>query len=93
MSEQDKLDILKILKARLNRLDDLLDEYLSARIDSAIEELEHYGISLVSGDMRDLMLVVDLTAFEYSSRDKDGSQPDWLRLRIRERFLSERVKA
>lgn len=93
MSEQDKLDILKILKARLNRLDDLLDEYLSARIDSAIEELEHYGISLVSGDMRDLMLVVDLTAFEYSSRDKDGGQPDWLRLRIRERFLSERVKA
>lgn len=93
MSAQDKLDILKILKARLNRLDDLLDEYLSARIDSAIEELEHYGISLVSGDMRDLMLVVDLTAFEYSSRDKDGGQPDWLRLRIRERFLSERVKA
>ncbi len=93
MSEQDKLDILKILKARLNRLDDLLDEYLSARIDAAIEELEHYGISLISGDMRDLMLVVDLTAFEYSSRDKDGGQPDWLRLRIRERFLSERVKA
>lgn len=81
---------LTLVKSRLNRLqtDSTLDDYLSARIDAAKDELEATGITLTDSTA-DLMLVVDYTVWAYSNRDKPASMPDWLRLRRRERWLQE----
>lgn len=80
--------ILTLVKARLGRLDNSLDEYLTARIQAAVEELDTAGIH-VSGSARDQMLVADIVVWQYQNRDKDGGMPEWLRLARRERYLQE----
>lgn len=84
---------LALVKARLNRLqtDTSLDEYLNARIDAAVQEIEGTGIKL-EDNQEDLMLAVDYTVWQYQNRDNPGGMPDWLRLRRRERWLREGVK-
>lgn len=81
---------LDLVKVRLNRLrtDTSLDQYLRARIDAVVEELGKTGIHLTES-WDDLMLVVDMTVFQYQNRDQPGSMPEWLRLRRRERWLKE----
>lgn len=85
---------LALVKTRLNRLpgDTTLDNYLTARINGAISELEGTGIRLTDTP-DDLMLVVDYTVYQYQNRDKPGGMPDWLRLRRRERWLRQEVDA
>lgn len=83
---------LEMIKARLNRLDTLLDSYLTARIEAAVTDLERTGIRL-DDSLADLMLVVDYVCWEYANRDKPSGMPDWLRLRRRERWLCERREA
>ena len=86
----DVTAVLGMVKARLNRLqtDTTLDEYLTARITAAIQELESTGIHL-KDTMEDMMLVVDMTVWQYQNRDKDTGMPDWLRLRRRERWIQQ----
>ena len=85
---------LALVKQRLNRLpgDTTLDDYLLARIDGAIGELENTGIFMTDTDA-DMMLVVDYAVWAYQSRDKPGGMPDWLRLRRRERWIQQREVA
>ena len=85
---------LALVKARLNRLqtDTSLDEYLNARINAAVQELEGTGIKL-EDTQEDLLLTVDYTVWQYQNRDNPGSMPEWLRLRRRERWIREGVKA
>ena len=87
---EDK-NVLALVKARLNRLPDdtALDEYLGARIEAAAGELEGKGIHLTDST-EDAVLLTDYAVFQYSARDQAGGMPDWLRLRIRERWLRER---
>ena len=79
---------LDLVKARLNRLpgDTSLDEYLTARIGAAVQELTRVGI-VPTESTEDLILVVDYTVWQYQNRDNPGSMPEWLRLRRRERWL------
>jgi len=79
---------LALVKARLNRLpnDTQLDAYLRARLEAAKKEIEKNGIRL-QDDLCDTMLLVDKTVFDYQSRDKQQGQPDWLRARLRNRWL------
>lgn len=79
---------LSLLKARLNRLegDTSLDATLIARIEEAIEELEHIGIAL-EDNTRDTMLIVDYAAWKYQNRDKAGEMPAWLKRERFERWL------
>lgn len=90
----DLSSALQMVKARLNRLqsDTTLDEYLTVRIEAAAAELEGTGIHLTDSP-DDLMLVVDYAVEQYQSRDKPGGLPDWLRLRRRERWVREGVRA
>ena len=90
MTAADKMTIRGLVKTRLNRLtsDTSLDDYLSARIDAAIGELEGTGIHLRS-DTDDMLLVTDYTCWAYSNRDSGAGMPDWMRLRRRERWLQE----
>lgn len=81
---------LELVKARLNRLDSALDDYLQARIDAAQHYLEGQGISINMAKARDLMLVVDMAVWMYSSRDQAGGFPDWLRAQVTQRWLMER---
>jgi len=87
----DKLMALRLVKTRLNRAqaDTTLDEYLVGRIDAAEGELKKNGITLTdSAD--DMMLLVDYTVWQYQNRDKTAGMPEWLRLRRRERWLSQK---
>lgn len=82
---------LAMVKARLNRLDSLLDDYLMTRIDAACTDLEKTGIRLTDSTA-DLMLVVDYVCWAYANRDAQAGMPDWLRLRRRERWLQQRTE-
>ena len=83
--------VLGIVKARLNRADTALDDYLKQRIGAAASELEGKGINLVADDVRDEVFLADYAVWQYQSRDKTGAQPEWLRLALRERWLKERA--
>ncbi len=82
---------LPLVKLRLNRAtgDTSLDTMYTQRIEAAELELARKGINL-QGDADDLMLLVDYSVWRYQNRDKPGSTPDWLRLAIRERWLSSK---
>lgn len=86
--------VLSIVKARLNRLasDTTLDPYLISRIEAAASELEGKGIHLVDNDMEDQVMLADFTVWQYGNRDKPGGMPDWLRLKLRERWLRDQAK-
>lgn len=88
----DSATALELLKSRLNRLpgDTSLDEMLGRRIESAAQQLTAIGINLTS-ETRDLMLVVDLAAWQYQNRDKPGTMPEWLRYARFERWLESGV--
>lgn len=81
---------LRLLKERLDRLpeDTSRDKYFEQRIRQAVAELERKGVTL-SDDIDDLMLVVDLAAWNHANRDKQGGQPEWLRRRIAGRWLHD----
>ena len=87
----DKLMALRLVKTRLNRAqaDTTLDEYLVGRIDAAEGELKKTGITLTDS-AEDMMLLVDYTVWQYQNRDKTAGMPEWLRLRRRERWLSQK---
>ncbi len=80
--------ILEIVKARLGRMDNVLDEYLSQRISAAKDELRESGIRL-TGSTRDNVFVADLVVWQYQNRDKPGQMPEWLRLARRERWMQD----
>ena len=84
---------LRLVKSRLDYLpgNTQKDEYLTERIDATAKELERNGIRLVD-DTDDTMLLVDMTVWNYQSRDKQTGMPEWLRMKRRERFLADRVK-
>lgn len=94
MAAVDTQTALKLMKTRLNRLttDTTLDEYFTARINAAIGELEATGITLTD-TTEDLLLVVDYAVWQYQNRDNPGAMPEWLRLRRRERWVQQGVKA
>jgi hypothetical protein len=81
--------VLPIVKARLNRLDNALDDYLTSRIQAAAAELEGNGI-VISEEPDDIVLLADYTVWKYENRDKPGGMPEWLRLARRERWLRQK---
>lgn len=82
---------LKLLKERLDRMadDTSRDGYFESRVKQSIAELERTGIVLTD-TIDDLMLVVDLAAWNHANRDKPGSMPEWLAKKRRERWLNQR---
>lgn len=82
---------LGLIKTRMNRLaaDTSMDLYYERRAQAAEQELERSGIHLLTDSADDLMLLVDLTVWQIQNRDKPGGSPDWLRMRIRNRWLQE----
>jgi len=83
------------LKARLNRLasDTTLDDTLSMRLNAAQSELLDRGVHLIEDDADDQMILVDLAAYRYLNRDQPGGMPDWLRFRLKQRWMSLKGRA
>ena len=83
---------LLMVKTRLNRLqdDDSLDIYLAARIDAAEQEINAMQPIPLDASTADLLLCVDYTVWAYQNRDQAAGMPDWLRHRLRCRFLEKR---
>jgi hypothetical protein len=80
---------LQLLKTRRDLLpeDTARDDYYEMRVKEAIAELKRKGIRLTDA-VDDLMLVVDLAAWNHANRDKQGAQPDWLRHKLRGRWIN-----
>ena len=87
----DLATALLMVKTRLNRLasDTSMDDYLFLRIEGALGELNRMFKCNLTDATADLMLLVDYTVWSYQNRDQSGAQPEWLRQRLRERFLRE----
>ena len=81
--------ILEIVKARLGRLDTVLDDYFRARIEAAQEELRETGIHVRPYSQRDMVLVADYVVWQYQNRDKPDAMPEWLRIERRERWMQD----
>lgn len=81
---------LAYVKARREylRLPKEKEEYLIKRIEAAAGRLADNGIT-VTDSAQDLMLLVDMTVWEETNRDKPGSMPEWLRMARRERWLRD----
>lgn len=90
LSENAKKQALALMKTRTNRTpgDASLDEMYSARLDAAEKRLERTGITMTDS-LEDVMLLVDQAVYDYQNRDKQTGEPDWLRMRKRERWLAE----
>ena len=84
----DAATALQLVMARLNMLAATpgMQLYLAERIKAAAQELQRDGITL-NGSAADTMLLVDLTVWEYSNRDKHTGRPEWLVWRIRDRWI------
>lgn len=91
----DTATALTLVKARLNRLagDTSLDDYFTARITGAAQELAGVGVTVDTTDPAQLMFLVDYTVWQYQCRDESGAMPEWLRLRRRELWLNQNVQA
>lgn len=92
LTENAKKQALSLMKTRLNRMpaETTLDEYFAARLEAAEQEMARQGITLTDA-MDDVMLLVDKAVFDYQNRDKQQGQPDWLKSRMRGRWLNERA--
>lgn len=88
----DNITALKLMKARLNRLegDTTLDEYFRARIAAAEGEIESRGIELADSS-DDMLLVIDYAVYQYQNRDKTEDHPAWLEHRLRQRYFAQEV--
>ena len=83
---------LMMVKTRLNRLpsDTTLDEYLLNRIDAAEQEINKMQPVPLDDSTGDLLLCVDYAVWAYQCRDQAAGMPDWLRYRLRCRFLERK---
>ena len=92
-SEDEKSRKLLMVKQRLDMMPGInaRDDYLEARIEAAEKELARMGAELAEDATDDLMLLVDYVAWSFSNRDKAGGQPEWLREKIRRKWIQAGV--
>ena len=77
----DKTIILPLVKERLGIRHTQRDTYLNAIIDGVVKELEdEKGITLVAGDYRHMMFIVDFVAYRFE--DPKAAMPRNLQFRL-----------
>jgi len=85
--------LLSLLKTDLRILHRSEDIYLKALIESAISDINGYGLELdTDNDMGDVFLVVDCAAWKYKKRDEDVGLPRHLHFRINTRLFNQKGK-
>lgn len=82
-----------LLQARMDRggmpVPEALSDYWKQRMEAAAQELAQMGIHL-EDNAKDSALLADFTAYKLQNRDKPDAMPRWLRLELRERWLSQK---
>lgn len=85
-----KTQAFALMTTRLDRISMPAQQtaMVQARIDATEAELARKGI-ILTDSIDDVMLLVDKAVWDYQSRDKQQGEPDWLKLKLRERWLAE----
>jgi len=84
---------LDLLKSRLGIKVNTLDDYLTQMVTSAHDKLvNQMGIVYDETQLDHVMLLADYAAWRYQNRDAAGEMPQWLRLELRELYLSSHAK-
>ncbi|NMA65321.1 MAG: hypothetical protein GX957_03655 [Clostridiaceae bacterium] len=80
---------LSLTKVRLGISTPVRDEYLTAIIESIIDELKNiYGLSLNVDSPHHLMFIVDYSAWRYLNRDSNDGMPRHLQFRLHNMIVS-----
>lgn len=82
---------IMLVKARKNMMvsHGMNDVYITTRVNAVVKELERKGIHLTD-TADDVILVVDITVWQYNNRDNPNGMPEWLKLARRERWLNDK---
>ena len=93
MAEFDPALTLGLMKSRLGIKVDTLDGYLMQVVRAAYEKLtEQMGIVYDEARFDHAMLLADYAAWRYQNRDAPGEIPTWMKLELRELYLSSHAK-
>ncbi len=93
MAEFDPTTTLGILKARLGIKVDTLDDYLTQLVKLSYDKIvNQMGIVYDETRFDHTALLSDYAAWRYQNRDSSGEMPPWLKLELRELYLSSHAK-
>lgn len=74
---------LPLVKANLNIMQDIRDDYLTAILNGVVVQLQdEQGLALDETNPYHLQFVVDFVAWRYRSRGESGAMPQHLRFRL-----------
>ena len=84
-------DVLELVKARLGISTTVRDTYLTAIIDSIIQELKNIqGLIVVDADKTQLMFIADYAEYRYSNRD-NPEMPRHLQFRLHNLLINNKT--
>ena len=93
MAEFDPALTLSLIKSRLGIKVDTLDGYLTQMVRTAYGKLtDQMGIAYDETRFDHVTLLTDYAAWRYQNRDVSGEIPPWLKLELRELYLSSHAK-
>ncbi len=93
MAEFDPALTLGLMKSRLGIKVDTLDGYLTQVVQAAYGKLiDQMGIVYDETRFDHAMLLADYAAWRYQNRDAPSEIPPWLKLELRELYLSSHAK-
>lgn len=93
MGEFDPAITLGIVKARLGIRVATLDEYLTQLVKSSYAKLVgQMGIVYDEARFDHVTLLADYAVWRYQNRDSPATMPPWLRLEMRELYLSSHAQ-
>lgn len=70
----------------------LYDERLTQYILSAKDEIERQGVNDLADDVPDVQLVAAFAGWLWSSRDKEGSMPRFIRVMLNNRIFGSKMR-
>ena len=93
MAEFDTTLTLGIVKARLGIVVDTQDVYLTQLVKSSYAKIvNQMGIAYDETRFDHATLLADYAVWKYQNRDSSAAIPSWLRLEMRELYLSSHAQ-
>jgi len=92
-SDSTTATALTMVKTDLGILQSTLyDERLTQYILSAKDEIERQGVNDLADDVPDVQLVAAFAGWLWSSRDKEGSMPRFIRVMLNNRIFGPKMR-
>jgi hypothetical protein len=93
LADFDPTITLGLLKARMGIKVDALDGYLTQLVKLSYDKIvNQMGIVYDETRFDHAVLLSDYAAWRYQSRDSSGDMPPWLKLELRELYLSSHAQ-